>query len=252
MDVRQDHFDRPTARPHRWFTALAGGLPFLYFGPLAVLLNYAYPAWRASLAFREVVLALNLLFVAAGFSVGWLKRFPLWSYPYLCMGVCFLYFGVQIQVSRKMDSPVGIPLLAGALLFGLLLYVTRRDSPLKDLARDVGRDWTRLSLGLLILPTLLFTVMDPEKDLLGTLVFVVGPSLALLLAAALALMAKNKPTRLVILAAGMLLMLVLRMLSGKWGFVFYWLFAVLVVFSPYMVELWARSSQANPETGSQS
>jgi hypothetical protein len=94
--------------------------------------------------------------------------------------------------------------------------------------------------------------MDPEKDLLGTLVFVVGPTLALLLAAVLALMVQNKPTRLVILAAGMLLMLVLRMLSGKWGFVFYWLFAVLVVFSPYMVELWARSSQANPETGSQS
>jgi hypothetical protein len=53
----------------------------------------------------------------------------------------------------------------------------------------------------------------------------------------------------VILAAGMLLMLVLRLLSGMWGFVFYWLFAVLVVFSPYMVELWARSGQARPETG---
>lgn len=249
MDARQDHFDRPTAEPQRWFTALAGALPFLYFGPLAVLLDYAYPAWRASLAFRDSVLALSLLFVAAGFSVGWLKRFPLWSYPYLCLGVCFLYFGVQIQVSEKMDSPLGILLLAGALLIGLLIYGTRRDSPLKDLARDVGRDWTRLSLGLLILPTLLFTVMDPEKDLLSTLVFVVGPTLALLLAAALALMAQNKPTRLGILAAGMLLVLVLRLLSGMWGFVFYWLFAVLVVFSPYMVELWARSGQARPETG---
>ena len=230
---------------------LIGLYPFLFFGLITVLLTYPFPppAWRAEAPFQTVMAAAALLPVVVGFSLGWWKRFPLWSYVYICQAVLFFLIACGTLLDGRTNWNVDLPALVGLLLFvgllALLAYWTRRDLPLRDLFADIRRDWTRLSLGLMILPAMFFGSIDHEEDPILT-IFVIGPGLVLLLTALLALLASSKDRRALILAAGMLLTILVRLPSGKWFYLFYWLVISAIVFFPFFLQLLPQPRKDSP------
>jgi hypothetical protein len=234
------------------FPVLAGLYPFFYFGPLMVLLGYPYPppAWHSTLAFQLAIILLSTVPIGAGLALGWLKRFPLWSYAYVCLVVFFLITGTVSLFSGPLDfGPNTLVLVAwilALLLAGGLFYITRHNSPLPGLWVQIRADWTRLSLGMLVLPAVLFGAIDHDETPVLT-GLVIAPGVVLLLTALLGLLARSKRERLVILALGLVLALVISLVNEQMVMLFYWLFAVGFVFAPAAVELRGRGAKGSTE-----
>jgi hypothetical protein len=230
---------------------LIGLYPFFFFGPITVLLGYPFPppAWRWEVPFQTVLAIAGLLPAAIGFSLGWWKRFPLWSYVYFCQAVLFFIIACGTLLDGRTNWSVDLPAMVGLLLLfvllALLVYWTCRDLPLRDLFADIRRDWTRLSLGLIILPAMFFGSIDHEEDPILT-IFVIGPGLVLLLTALLALLANSKEHRALILAAGMLLTILVRLPSGKGFYLFFWLVTAAIVFFPFLLQLLPQPHKGTP------
>jgi hypothetical protein len=225
-----------------WMALLAGTYPFFILGPVMVLLSYPFPPpeWRVNPAFQIGFFAVVGLPILAGFYIGWMKRFPLWTYPYLCLVSFFEIIAGLTLATRsfawRIYGPLLLEFFCSFALVAFLVYKTRKNLPLFHLFEDIRQDWTRLSLGLLIVPTFFFSSIDHDEDPVLT-PFVIGPSLVLMLTALFGLIATEKQSRVLILAGGMLLALLLRMLSGQFFYVFYWFISSAVVFAPVLLTL---------------
>ncbi len=232
---------RTSSERINWPSVIAGVLPFLIFGPAPILLAYPYPypEWRMSPTFLRLQTAAALLPMAVGFGIGWLKRFPPWSYPYLVLTSGFLMLGVATVLNGEIGSQDDKPFIAGLLIFSVLIiglfFFTRSEQPLRNLVKNIQADWTRLSLGLLIIPTVMFGGVEHEEEPILTF-FVLGPVLVLCFTALLALVEKTSKTRARILAGGMLLMILVRLGSGDFFYLIYWFLAFVVVFMPYLIK----------------
>ena len=240
--------DRDPGKPESWPGVLVGLYPFFFFGPLMVWLaySYPYPAWRMAPGSQWALAAIYMLPLVAGFAIGWLKRFPLWSYAYLCLATGYFILGSAELLDGKVDWRLYGQFVGGFFLFTglavLLAYLTRQDSPINDLVKDVRRDWTRLSLGLLIVPTVFFGQIEHEEDPVLT-IWVIAPTLVLLFTALMAFLTPQKQRRALILVGGMVLALLVRLPSGKWFYLMFWLILSALVFAPSLIDRSARRSK---------
>lgn len=220
---------------------IAGLWPFLILGPLQVLLSYPFPPldWRRSEIYQVIITLLGFLPLFVGFIIGWLHRFPPWSFPYLCIAAILV-----IALPFNLFSGILIPAFGMLGLILLLFWLTRSWKPFHSLFRIIHADWTLLSFGLYIIPIFFFAAIDYEEDPALTF-FVISPSLTLLIAALGALISPNKRSRAMALAIGIVLAIAIRMVGGKWFYLMYGLLSALFVFAPALIEL-----SRKPETSS--
>ncbi len=233
-------------------SVLVGLYPLIIFGPCAVLLTYPFPppAWRLEPVVTAIQLAGMGLPILVGFAVGWLRRFPLWSYPYITLVTGYL-LAIILSIPSLLNwrgeyLSVGISALAILLEMAVLVLITRRDLPIARLWQDIRTDWTRLSLGLLVVPNFFFSSIDHEEDPVLT-VFVIGPCLVIVLTALLYFMVQRKSVRSIILVAGMVLAILIRLPSGKWFYIYYWLVTAIIVFLPATINLLQQKAKPNQE-----
>jgi hypothetical protein len=161
--------------PETWAGVAAGLAIFLVAGLKLILAELPQQAQSApwvkslySLSFWGI-----LLVPSTGFTIGWIKSFPRWSYPYVPLAVFFLmyianastpgltFFGYPTFGRQVWGLRSCVPLLLG---FGLAWLVTRSFEPFKRFFTQVGEDWTLGSYALSgTLPLVIFIAYD-EMD----------------------------------------------------------------------------------------
>lgn len=169
----------------------AGTLPLAIFGSAVALsvLGVYWPqaAWPHPLAFWAW--AGGYLALVAGLGVGWVKGFPRWVYPYL--GLVFLFALYWSNVATPGLRLAGHTFLRNELwgwrawipflvMTAMALIVTRSLHPLRQLARGVWWDWTRLSFALYGTMPLVVWLLFYEVDARYSLWFVAGAVLFLI------------------------------------------------------------------------
>jgi hypothetical protein len=227
--------------------------PFVIFGPCIVLLSYPFPppAWRQEPAVRVIQMTAMGLPILVGFAVGWLRRFPIWSYPYTIIISGYL-LAMLLSIPSLLDwrgeyLQLLVSVLAILLVIAFLVFFTRRNLPIARLWQDIRADWTRFSLGLLMIPNVLFSSIDHDEDPVLTL-FVIGPTLMITLTALAAYILQRKSARSTVLIVGMILTILIRLPSGKWFYIAYWLVTTIIVFFPAGLDLLQRKSTRSEET----
>ena len=105
-------------------------LPFALFGLLYTLKAIDYASGYRHIPFHWNQLL--FLILLAGLGIGWIRGFPRWSLGYLGM----------VLIISLLDWQSWIPFLVVLIVATLL---SRSFTPLVKLARDIWRDWSRLS-----------------------------------------------------------------------------------------------------------
>lgn len=211
-----------SAAPERWHeTLLAAAGLFVPGLALALTELPALRPWTQALVFGAY------LFTLAGVLVGWVRRFPRWSYVYVGYAVLFsLYLstvstpglrvlGYTFARHERWGWRACLP-PAAVVLLGLL--VTRSLRPLGGLFTGVWRDWTRLSLALYgALPLPMWAVTDEvHSRFLVPMLLVIG--LCLAAGAAVHMRSRTGVSRLLALLGG----LALPWLLSSIALAFYW------------------------------
>jgi hypothetical protein len=238
-----------------WVETLAGLWPFLIFGPVTVLLAYPYPMpdWRYVLSSR-ILMALEALLLL-GLGVGWSKRWPRWSYPYLGLALLVLggfvvnaIFRVVFEVGPEWPVWPQAMIAIGvfALTMGVLLLAARAWRPLRSLYEGVRRDWTRLSFGLFVSAGILFGLIEHEEDPALT-VFVFLPSLIVLLGAFAYLRSATKAQRILAMLISLALAIGVRAAGGKLFYGGYGAVLGAIIFIPALLELLPSTGQSQAE-----
>ena len=125
--------------PSTKWQALVGCLPYFIYGIASMLTKLESP-WHIRGYDADMVFYALALF---GFLIGWIQRFPMWSYSYLGWSILIAYFHTDWGRYRPADFQVWIPF--GIMVLIALLW-TRSFAPIQKLFRDIWHDWTRLSL----------------------------------------------------------------------------------------------------------
>lgn len=164
----QNNYYSPSTRWQAFF----GMLPFLAFGIVSMIdkTDHANP-------FRDLYFYLAFcLLVSVGLLIGWIRRFPLWSYSYLGWSVFIIWIGSNGSINRvSLTPPIG--LIFGIMVLAALLW-TRSLNPIKNLFRDIWNDWTRLSLCMYTFIAFAFLTYD-ENHHPYLLVFIAASTLAI-------------------------------------------------------------------------
>ena len=114
--------------------AVLGALPFLMYGLICMLVKFPLP-------FSEFFLWLGFYLVTViWLAIGWVKRFPRWSYAYL---------GWSVIVALTWGG-APLVLLIPAILVALLW--SRSLDPIKQFFLAIWKDWTCLSFVLITFP----------------------------------------------------------------------------------------------------
>jgi hypothetical protein len=161
--------------PENW-PGVAAGLAIFLIADLMLILNeIPLAAQPASWAWTLRILSIwgMILVPAVGFTIGWIKSFPRWTYPYVPLAVFFslyianastpgfTFFGYPTFGRQLWGLRAFIPLLLGGLIAWL---VTRSFKPLKRFFTQIGEDWTLGSYALSgTLPLVIFIAYD-EMD----------------------------------------------------------------------------------------
>jgi hypothetical protein len=164
--------------------AIMGSLPFLVFGLFLILIeipiDWKLPAWFDT--FAGVIFVSLLILPAIGFGIGWVQKFPRWSYPYAGMAfVMALYIanvttpglnilGYPIFGREPWGLRAGIPL---AIALIAALAISRSFQPFVKLFTNVWEDWSILSYLMVGLLPLLIAFQFDEIDRLYSLYFMV-------------------------------------------------------------------------------
>jgi hypothetical protein len=132
----QSEYIKPSTR----WQAFIGALPFLAFGIASMIGKVDHPINTHGHNIEVVV----YLLVLSGLLVGWILRFPLWSYAYLGWSLLIAWFNTNITIygvdwGYRVWIPFGITIL-------IALLWTRSLDPLTKFLHDVWNDWTRLLL----------------------------------------------------------------------------------------------------------
>jgi hypothetical protein len=243
-----------------WVETMAGLWPFLIFGPVTVLLAYPYPLpdWRFT-TWAQVLMGIAYgLPLLIGLGMGWSKRWPRWSYPYLGL-VLFVLGGFVGNAIFRVVFEVGpewpflpqalIAIGACALTTGALLLAARAWRPLRSLYQGVRRDWTQLSFGLYLGAGILFGQIDHEEDPALT-AFVFLPSLIVLLGAFACLRGATKAQRSLAMLISLALAIGVRAAGGQLFYGGYGAVVGAIIFIPALLALLPppdQSSAAPPQ-----
>ena len=161
--------------PENWLGVAAGLVIFLIADLMLILNEIPLAAQPASWAWTLRILSIwgMILVPAVGFTIGWIKSFPRWTYPYVPLAVFyslyianastpgFTFFGYPTFGRQLWGLRAFIPLLLGGLIAWL---VTRSFKPLKRFFTQIGEDWTLGSYALSgTLPLVIFIAYD-EMD----------------------------------------------------------------------------------------
>jgi hypothetical protein len=209
---------------------MMGSLPFLVFGLFLILLeipiDWKLPAWFDT--FTGVIFVSLLLVPAIGFGVGWVQKFPRWSYPYA--GMAFVMALYIANVTTPGLNILGYPIfgrdpwgwrawipLAMALIAALA--VSRSFQPLVKLFTNLWEDWSILSYLMVGLLPLLIAIQFDEIDRLYSLYFMVPFAVLLVGMVLLYLRSKSTWQRVLVLTIGVFAIVFLAVLGSN----SYWL-----------------------------
>lgn len=207
-----------------------GSLPFVVFGLFLILLeipiDWKLPAWLA--AFASVIFVSLLLLPAIGFSIGWVQRFPRWSYPYA--GMAFLMTLYIANVTTPGLNILGYPIFGREVwgwraclplgtAFVVALAISRSFQPFVRLFTNLWEDWSILSYFMVGFLPLLIAVEFDEIDRLYSLYFMVP--LAVLLVGMVIFYLRGRHTwqRVLALTVGILIIIT----ATSVGSTAYWL-----------------------------
>lgn len=210
--------------------AIMGSLPFLVFGLFLILLEipiaWKLPAWFDT--FSGVIFVSLLILPAIGFGIGWVQKFPRWSYPYTSMAfVMALYIA---NVTTPGLNILGYPIFGRepwgwraciplATAFIVVLAITRSFRPFVKLFTNVWEDWSILSYLMVGLLPLLIAFQFDEIDRLYSLFFMV-PFAALLVGMVLLyLRSKSTWRQVLVLTIGVIVIIFPSVLGSN----SYWL-----------------------------
>lgn len=178
-------------------------------------------------------------------GIGWIKKFPRWSYPYVglvlgslaALGLNPLFSLIFPRGSEwSAWGQILIVLSYSILACGLLLLTARRWRPLQPLYQGIRQDWTQLSFGLFPLAAVLFGGIDHEEDPTLT-IYVIAPTIILALGALLYLRSTAKAQRILALLFSLLLAVSVRLVGGKLFYGLFGMIAAAIIFIPALLEL---------------
>jgi hypothetical protein len=207
-----------------------GSIPFMVFGLFLILLEipmeWDLPAWFDTVA--GFALVLLLIVPAIGFGIGWVQKFPRWSYPYA--GMAFLMALYIANVTTPGLNILGYPIfgrepwglrscipLGAAVL--IALAISRSFRSFGRLFTNLWDDWSILSYSMVGFLPLLIAVEFDEIDRLYSLYFMVP--LAVLLVGMVVFYLRSLHTwqRVLALTAGIVIIIV----ATAVGSTSYWL-----------------------------
>ncbi len=195
--------------PSPWGEVAVGLALFLGLGVVLVLFEHlAEGIWY---------LAGWYVAVCAGWGLGWVRRFPRWSYPYggliLVMASWWVALGTNLTWIIVMDA--ALP-LAVVVVVAVILAPTV--DPWRYLFRGVWQDWTRVSFAIYAVVPLALWVQLDQIDLTYKLLLW-APTVLLVAAGALAYLRSSRAwLRVLSLSAG----LILSWTSMAMGVAAYW------------------------------
>jgi hypothetical protein len=164
--------------------------PFLAFGLATALMGAAFSLlpseWARKVGFG--LLVAGYLIPLAGLGVGWVKRFPRWSYPYVTLVVLFTLYWMSVATPgvRIFNYTFGSQDLWGwrawipfLVMAAVAILVTRSVRPVVQLVTGVRHDWTRLSFGLYGLMPLVVWISFDEVNMMYQLPYLIASTIAL-------------------------------------------------------------------------
>jgi hypothetical protein len=195
--------------------AMMGSLPFVVFGLFLILLeipiDWKLPAWFDT--FSGVIFVFLLILPAIGFGIGWVQKFPRWSYPYT--GMAFVMTLYIANVTTPGLNILGYPIFGRdpwgwraciplATAFIAALAVSRSFQPFGKLFTNIWEDWSILSYLMIGLLPLLIAFQFDEIDRLYSLYFMVPFSVLLVGMVLLYLRSKSTQQQVLVLTIGVL------------------------------------------------
>lgn len=195
--------------------AIMGSLPFLVFGLFLILLeipiDWKLPAWFDT--FAGLVFVLLLILPAIGFGIGWVQKFPRWSYPYV--GMAFVMALYIANVTTPGLNILGYPIFGRepwglraciplALALIAALAISQSFQPFSKLFTNLWEDWSLLSYLLVGLLPLLIAFQFDEIDRLYSLYFMVPFAVLLVGMVLLYLRSKSTWQQVLVLTIGVL------------------------------------------------
>jgi hypothetical protein len=210
--------------------AIMGSLPFLVFGLFLILIeipiDWKLPAWFDT--FAGLIFVLLLILPAIGFSIGWVQKFPRWSYPYT--GMAFVMALYIANVTTPGLNILGYPIFGRepwgwraciplATAFVAALAISRSFQPFGKLFTNLWEDWSILSYLMVGLLPLLITFQFDEIDRLYSLYFMVPFAVLLVGMVLLYLRSTSTRQRVLVLTIGVIAII----FPSVWGSNSYWL-----------------------------
>ena len=198
---------------------IIGSLLFLVFGLFLILpeipSEWKISAWVAP--GRQLVFIFLLTLPAIGFGVGWVQKFPHWSYPYT--GMAFV-MGLYVAQSTTPGLQIlGYPIFGRELwgwrawiplatAFVGALAISRSFQPVLKLFTNLWEDWSILSYLMVGFLPLLISIEFDEIDRLYSLYFMVPFAMLLVGVAVFYLLGHHTWQRVLALTVGILVIIV--------------------------------------------
>ena len=165
------------AASESWRDALGGAGLFLLLPALLGVYAAAYALlgaqWPHPSTTYQVAGSILFGLIVVGFMAvacaSWIRGFPRWSFPYLGFGIlCSLLMRSVSPGTTALGHEIGRPerllwqaFVPALIVAGIALLVTRSVQPLRKLAADAWKDWTRISFALYgMLPIALVVPFD--------------------------------------------------------------------------------------------
>ena len=253
-----------------WVAVLLGAVPFLIWGGFMIIdeIPMEWIPYPRLEPLRSVVFWLMVFVPPLGFGLGWVKRFPRWSYPYASLACLFsLYlmptstpglhlFGFETFGRQPWGPLACVPTLL-MLLAGWL--ITRSWQPAGRFFTNLWSDLTLITFAMFgFMPLLTFISFD-EVDRAYSLPFMVGLTAGMLATVAAYLRSVSPRQRVVSLTIGIVLIIAVNAAApaaffGRDGSAnlitpaIAGLIVSAVLLAPAFAELWRHSARISPAT----
>jgi hypothetical protein len=245
---------------------IAGTGLFLFLGIDLIIAELPYKYHEHILGLKTLIFVLNFMIPVTGACVGWVKRFPRWSYPYV--GVSLLsalfmmnaatpgrtFFGYDVFGRELWGWRAWVPL---GLAIVVALILSRSFEPLMKFFTNGWHDWTLFTFAMLGWIPLLIAIGFDEVDNSYTTYFTISLTVVTVLAAYLYMRATTVRHQVLALAVG----IVIPVIVGITGGTLYWLahgwvsvpgsilwsiVIILVMFSPALIGILRTATRSAP------
>ena len=228
--ILQENIQNPLEKSTTTGYVIIGSLPFFVFGLIMILLELPLALLQSEWfnALGGILLVMWLILPAIGFSIGWVQKFPRWSYPHAGMALILaLYiqsvttpglnlFGIPIFGRELWGWRAWVPL---AVAFVGALVISRSFRPFFRFFSNLWQDWSIPSYLMAgVLPLLVMIAFD-EIDRLYSLYFMVVFAVLLVAMVVLYLRSQHAWQRVLVLTIGVLAILFPAVLGSN----SYWL-----------------------------